>query len=661
MRSSYFGHDRLDSEPVLRRRLDDRDVPQPHQGHVERARDRSGGERQDVHRAADLLEALLVADAEALLLVDDHQPEIPELDVLGEQPVRADHDVDQAVPQAPRHFLLLLGCPESGEHLDLHALDGLEPAPEGLQVLERKHRRRHEDGDLLVVAQGLEGGPHRHFRLAETHVAAHEPVHDARRFHVLLDVPGRRHLVIGRRVSERPLELPLPVAVRRVAELAAELALGVELQQVVRHVQQPGPDPLLGPLPGLAAEAVRLRRGTARAVIGVHEIEPRQRYVQLGALGVLEEHEVLGPAGRLDAARAEIAPDSVLHVHDSVTFPQVLQIGQEGRRDGLARRGPARGRRLREDVLDAVDRHPRVRQEASAQDPRPDENRGRCRPGDGRLLLEVATQALHAVTENQLVRHSVLAEQASQPIDVARRYRGGDHPGAVGDPCLDLLHAVGDVALEVRCGLRRDVAGGLRRPEQLRLQAELVEGHLLAGPGQAGEAVEPKEEVARVATGPLRLCIEPLAKLRRLPLDGSRLMPGDDGIGDKIEQSARAPLGTDRIELPAGRQEALARPSRRELLHRQDAHSVEPLDRLLRDGIERADRLDLVAEEMNPHGMLGLRDEHVQDPAPHRELPDHLDRVPPPVAAGLEALLENLEQHLVAHLDLPAEILVQVR
>ena len=46
--------------------------------------------------ALQLLEALLVHHAEALLFVDDDQPEIAEDDVLLQDAVRADDDVDLA-------------------------------------------------------------------------------------------------------------------------------------------------------------------------------------------------------------------------------------------------------------------------------------------------------------------------------------------------------------------------------------------------------------------------------------------------------------------------------------------------------------------------------------------------------------------------------------
>jgi hypothetical protein len=52
-----------------------------------------------MHVGAQLLQPLLVGDAEMLLLVDDQQAEILELDALGQQRVGADDDVDGAVRQ----------------------------------------------------------------------------------------------------------------------------------------------------------------------------------------------------------------------------------------------------------------------------------------------------------------------------------------------------------------------------------------------------------------------------------------------------------------------------------------------------------------------------------------------------------------------------------
>ena len=51
-----------------------------------------------MHILAQLLQPLLVLDAEMLLLVDDEQAEIGELDVLAEQRMGADDDVDRRRP-----------------------------------------------------------------------------------------------------------------------------------------------------------------------------------------------------------------------------------------------------------------------------------------------------------------------------------------------------------------------------------------------------------------------------------------------------------------------------------------------------------------------------------------------------------------------------------
>ena len=55
----------------------------------------------------------------------------------------------------------------------------------------------HQDGHLLVVARGLEGGAHGHFRLSEAHVAAYQTIHRAGALHVGLHV-GRGLALVGR-------------------------------------------------------------------------------------------------------------------------------------------------------------------------------------------------------------------------------------------------------------------------------------------------------------------------------------------------------------------------------------------------------------------------------------------------------------------------------
>src|SRR5205809_1089757 len=66
------------------RRLDDRDVAQARQRHVQRPRDRRGAQRQDVHLEPQGAEQLLLGDTEPLLLVEDDEPELLGNDVAAE-------------------------------------------------------------------------------------------------------------------------------------------------------------------------------------------------------------------------------------------------------------------------------------------------------------------------------------------------------------------------------------------------------------------------------------------------------------------------------------------------------------------------------------------------------------------------------------------------
>src|SRR5581483_4687405 len=116
-------------------------------------------EREDVDGLAERLEALLVLDAEALLLVDDDEPEVVERDVLREEPVRPDQDVEVPLLRARDRAALLALRAEARDDVDLdrvvaHAL------LERLRVLHGEDRRRDEDGDLLARARRLEGRAH---------------------------------------------------------------------------------------------------------------------------------------------------------------------------------------------------------------------------------------------------------------------------------------------------------------------------------------------------------------------------------------------------------------------------------------------------------------------------------------------------------------------
>ena len=152
-------------------------------------------------------------DAETLLLVDDQQAKVAELHVLRQQPMRADDDVHFAGGEVGDAFLSAPALVR--KRLTMSMRTG-KPAKRSLQrflVLKREHGRRREHRHLFAVHHRLEGGAHRHFGLAVADVAAQQPVHRRRRFHVALDVGDGGFLIRRQVVLEGVLEFLLPVRV----------------------------------------------------------------------------------------------------------------------------------------------------------------------------------------------------------------------------------------------------------------------------------------------------------------------------------------------------------------------------------------------------------------------------------------------------------------
>ena len=99
----------------------------------------------------------------------------------------ADEDVDLALLEVFQQGRRLLRRAGPRQVVDAHG-HVFQPALEGAEVLIGQHRRGHENGHLLAVDGGLEGGPDGHLGLAEADVAADQAVHGLGALHVGLDV-----------------------------------------------------------------------------------------------------------------------------------------------------------------------------------------------------------------------------------------------------------------------------------------------------------------------------------------------------------------------------------------------------------------------------------------------------------------------------------------
>ena len=186
-------------------------------GHGHRARDGRRGHDQEVGGPiAPRAERVALFDAEPVLLVDDHEPEVGELDGLPEERVGADDD-----PGGPRGGLgegeaPLRGALRTGDERDArgvgrggeHRAIGERPHefPQRPKVLRSQDLRGGEESRLAARVDDSEHRAERHHRLPRANVPLQEALHR----HVAHKVGGDPlpHLPLarGQREREAPVE-----------------------------------------------------------------------------------------------------------------------------------------------------------------------------------------------------------------------------------------------------------------------------------------------------------------------------------------------------------------------------------------------------------------------------------------------------------------------
>ena len=375
--------------PALGRLVHRRHVTDAGERHVQGARDRRRREREHVHLEPHALEPLLVRDAEALLLIDHHQPQVSELDARVEQPVGADDDVDVAVAQPLDDGSRLRVAAEAREHLDPDG-EGRQPFAERAPVLLGQHRGGDQDRDLVAVHHRPEGRAQGDFRLAEPNVPADHAIHRARRLHVRRHGRDRLQLIRRLLVGERGLQLVLPLRIRAKGVARHQLPCRVQPREVRRddghrlaHTS-PRPRPLLRAEPRQSRRALRgadVARDTIH--LGGGDVEPVLAGIaQLQVVALLVVDLPPHDAGE--------AGDAVIRVHDEVAG---LHLGEEARavRGALTQPPP---------LLDEAEQLAIRRQ-------RDDAVRRRDAPSFGKRALDEGHRAAPRRGRDRLAHHAV--------------------------------------------------------------------------------------------------------------------------------------------------------------------------------------------------------------------------------------------------------------
>ena len=322
-------HDKgLDRKPVLRRFLQDAHIPDPGEAHVERARDRRGRQRQNVHFLAQLLDLLLMGDAEALLLVHDQQAQVFKGDILRQEPVGSDHDINSAVPETLHGFRLLGPAPEAAHEVDpdreiLHALQ------KRIVMLLGQDRSRNQDGNLPVLLDCLEGGPDRDLCLAVTDVSADQPVHDLPGLHVFLCIRDRRKLVLGLLIGEHFLKLRLPGRIRAVGKAFFPAPCRIQVDKLLGDLLDRRPDPGAGPGPVISAQLRDSGRLCLRIRVFLDHVQLGRQYIEVGAPGVFYLHVIFLHAARHHLFHAPVDADPVVFM-DNIIARRQLREGSQG-------------------------------------------------------------------------------------------------------------------------------------------------------------------------------------------------------------------------------------------------------------------------------------------------------------------------------------------
>ena len=423
----------------------------------------------------------------------------------------------------------------------------------------------------------------------------------------------------------------------------AQLAFGGDLDQLVGDLLDALLEPRLAGLPAAAAEPVQLDVGVLRAVAR-QQLDVLDRQEQLGVFGVVDLQAVVRRAGRLDVLQADETADAVVDVHDQVARRQARHLGDEilGALGGAARPHQA----VAQDVLLADDGGV-VRFETGLQAQHRQRDlrlRQRQRLGPGGDVGQVGEPVVGQHVAHAIAR-AVAPQRDRDPLALALQRlgvldHGVEHVGV-------LLGALGR---EVAAGPGADVDHALRlrhrerrQPRQRRSfkprlplllrQIEPVRRQRLVDRAAAvADNFLPRLVVVRDLREPLarRLFVQRLQDHRRAgqiveqrvhPVVKQRQPMLHAGMAaafaHRLVQHVVALGGAERRDI-AGAEFADRLGGELEFRHRHEIEPAHVHHGALRLRIEAADRLQRVAEEIEPHRQVHARREQIEDAAAHR-------------------------------------------
>ena len=323
------GHDiGADREAIDRRGLNDRQFAQARHRHLQRARDRRGGQGEDMDVGLQGLQPFLVGDAEALFLINNDEAEPLEVYALGQQRMGADNDIDGAVGEASLDRLRLLVGDEARKAADIDR-EAAEAFLELHMMLAGEQGGGADEDDLHPRHRRDEGGAQGDLGFAEADIAADEAIHRLARSQILDHVADRAVLIFRFLIGEAIDKGGVARDIGFGDGGGAQRAFGGGLEQFTRDFADALLHLGLAPLPGFAAELVEADAIAVRPVAG-EDFEIFDRHEQLVAARIAQGDAVMRRLADRDLGQSFIAANAMVHVDDEVAGRQGGEFRKEG-------------------------------------------------------------------------------------------------------------------------------------------------------------------------------------------------------------------------------------------------------------------------------------------------------------------------------------------
>ena len=510
-------------------------------------------------------------------------------------------------------------------------------------MLAGEQRGGRDHRHLLPCHRRHKRRAHRHLGLAETDVAAHQPVHRAAAFEIAQHIGNGAFLIVGFGPREAVDELVEAGRIAREHGCLPQRAGCGDLHQLAGD----GGDALLelgaAALPCLAAEPVERHRLFGRAVAGEH-VDILDRDEQLVAAGIFKRDAIVLALADRDRFKPEIAANAVLDMHHQIAARERLKFGEEG--IGILALLLAPHQPIAEHVL-LGEQLQRVAGKAGFERQHQHRCLGFCRkaktvlpavgergggagffedrgypacaaggiggeqrlaPGFGDGFQVCSGGFIDILAAPALGRE--IARRTEAEIDCRRagfRSKAGGAVGrCLGQHCIELgagevervgaKRAVGALLLARDAAALGVVIGDIGEPFLGRTQRALVDDHEI----MAAEVIEHSGE--------------PVLEKRQPMLHSGEAPP----FGNGLIQRVLCGIGAEQLAVAAAEPLDAAVVDQR-LGSGEQQVAVDPLDGALGGGIEQAQAFQLVAEEIEPEARIKAGGEDVDNRAAHRK------------------------------------------